>query len=403
MATAPPFGVDAIVTEREPVFSRRTQLIRPSGIRQLFSLAQAMGDVISLGIGEPDFDTPLPIREAAKQALDAGYTRYTPNNGFPDLRDALAAKVARVNGLDYTPQEVLVSDGGCTGALLLALLALVDPGDEVILGDPGFVVYEAATRIVGATPVAVPVQEVNDFRLIPADVARAVTSKTKLIILNSPANPTGGVQRGEDLAGIAEVASQHNLYVVSDEVYEMMLYDGVRHQSIAAFDGMRDRTVTVNSFSKTYAMTGWRVGYAVGAQAIIDQMITLQQFTMVHAPAVSQRAALAALTGPQDSIEQMVAVFDDRRRFLIPRLNEIEGFRCPTPTGAFYAFPNVAGLGMTSEALAQFLLRESRVAVVPGSAFGVGGEGYLRLSYAQPFVKLEEACNRIEGAVAKLR
>ncbi len=388
---------------REPGFSRRTQLLRPSGIRRLFDLAQSMGDVISLGIGEPDFDTPLHIREAAKEALDAGYTRYTPNNGFPDLRDAVAAKVARVNGLDYTSQEVLVSDGGCTGALLLALLALVDPGDEVILGDPGFVVYEAATRIVGATPVAVHVQELNDFRLNPADVARAVTSKTKLIILNSPANPTGGVQRREDLAGIAEVATQHDLFVVSDEVYEMMVYDGVRHQSIAAFDGMRDRTVTVNSFSKTYAMTGWRVGYAAGARAIIDQMITLQQFTMVHAPAVSQRAALAALTGPQDSIERMVAIFNDRRRFLVPRLNEIEGFRCPTPAGAFYAFPNVAELGMPSEALAQFFLQEGRVAVVPGSAFGVGGEGYLRLSYAQPLAKLEEACNRIERAVAKLR
>lgn len=391
------------MTERDFGFSRRTQLLRPSGIRQLFDLAQSMGDVISLGIGEPDFDTPLHIREAAKEALDAGYTRYTPNNGFPDLRDALAAKVARVNGLDYTSQEVLVSDGGCTGALLLALLALVDPGDEVILGDPGFVVYEAATRIVGATPVAVPVRERNDFRLIPADVARAVTSKTKLILLNSPANPTGGVQRREDLAGIAEVATQHDLFVVSDEVYEMMLYDGVRHQSVAAFDEMRDRTVTVNSFSKTYAMTGWRVGYAVGARAIIDQMITLQQFTMVHAPAVSQRAALAALTGPQDSIERMVAVFNDRRRFLVSRLNEIEGFRCPTPTGAFYAFPNVAELGMTSEALAQYLLQTGRVAVVPGSAFGVSGEGYLRLSYAQPLTKLEEACNRIERAVAKLR
>jgi len=391
-----------VLTEREPVFSRRTQLIRPSGIRQLFDLAQAMGDVISLGIGEPDFDTPHHIREAAKRALDAGYTRYTPNAGFPDLREALSEKVAQVNGLDYTPQEVLVSDGGCTGALLLALLTLVDPGDEVIISDPGFVVYEAVARIVGATPVVVAVREENDFRLIPEDVANVVTPKTKLVVLNSPSNPTGGVQRSDDLAGIAEVAKQHDLYVVSDEVYETMLYDGVRHQSIAAFDGMRGRTVTVNSFSKTYAMTGWRVGYAVGAREIIDQMITLEQYTMVHAPAVSQRAAVAALTGPQDFIEQMVAVFDERRRFLVPRLNEIDGFRCPMPKGAFYAFPNVEGLGMTSEALAQFLLQAGGVAVVPGSAFGVGGEGYLRLSYAQPLTTLEEACDRIERAVEKL-
>ncbi len=388
--------------EREHVFSQRIQLIRSSGIRKLFDLARTMGDVISLGIGEPDFDTPPHIREAAKRALDAGYTRYTPNAGFPDLREALSAKVVQVNGLDYTPQEVLVSGGGCTGALLLALLALVDPGDEVIMSDPCFVVYEAVARIVGATPVFVVVREEEDFRLIPKDVEKSVTPKTKLIILNSPSNPTGGVQRREDIAGIAEVARKHDLYVVSDEVYETMLYEGMRHQSIAAIEGMRHRTVTVNSFSKTYAMTGWRIGYAVGARKIIDQMIKLQQYTMVHAPAISQRAALAALNGPQNFIERMVTVFDERRRFLVPRLNEIEGFRCPTPKGAFYAFPNVEGLGKLSKDLAQFLLQSGGVAVVPGSVFGAGGEGYLRLSYAQPLDKLEEACNRIEKAVKTL-
>jgi aminotransferase len=395
-------GEDTVLVEREHVFSQRIQRIRSSGIRKLFDLAQTMGDVISLGIGEPDFDTPRHIREAAKKALDAGYTRYTPNAGFPDLREALSAKVAKVNGLDYTPQEVLVSGGGCTGALLLAMLALVDPGDEVIISDPCFVVYEAVARVVGATPVFVAVREEEDFRLIPGDVAKSITPKTKMIILNSPANPTGGVQRREDVAGIAEVARTYDLYVVSDEVYETMLYEGMRHQSIAAFEGTRDRTVTVNSFSKTYAMTGWRIGYAVGAREIIDEMVKLQQYTMVHAPAISQRAALAALNGPQDFVERMVAVFDERRRFLVPRLNEIEGFRCPTPKGAFYAFPNVEGLGKLSKDLAQFLLQNGGVAVVPGSAFGAGGEGYLRLSYAQPLSQLEEACNRIEKAVETL-
>jgi aminotransferase len=395
-------GEDSVLVEREHVFSQRIQLIRSSGIRKLFNLAQTMVGVISLGIGEPDFDTPRHICEAAKRALDEGYTRYTPNAGIPDLREALSAKVAQINGLDYTPQEVFVSGGGCTGALLLAMLALVDPGDEVIISDPCFVVYEAVARIVGATPVFVAVREEEDFRLIPGDVAKSVTPKTKLIILNSPSNPTGGVQRREDIAGIAEVARKHDLYVVSDEVYEMMLYDGMRHQSIAAFDGMRQRTVTVNSFSKTYAMTGWRIGYAVGAREIIDEMVKLQQYTMVHAPAISQRAALAALNGPQDFVERMVTVFDERRRFLVPRLNEIEGFRCPTPKGAFYAFPNVEGLGTLSKDLAQFLLQKGGVAVVPGSAFGAGGEGYLRLSYAQPLNQLEEACNRIEKAVETL-
>jgi aminotransferase len=390
------------LVEREHVFSQRIQLIRSSGIRKLFDLAQTMGSVISLGIGEPDFDTPRHIREAAKRALDEGYTRYTPNAGFPDLREALSAKVAHVNGLDYTPQEILVSGGGCTGGLLLAMLALVNPGDEVIISDPCFVVYEAVARIVGATPVFVTVREEKDFRLIPEDVAKSVTPKTKLIILNSPSNPTGGVQLREDIAGIAEVAKKHDLYVISDEVYETMLYEGMRHQSIAAFEGMRHRTVTVNSFSKTYAMTGWRIGYAVGAREIIDQMVKLQQYTMVHAPAISQRAALAALNGPQDFIERMVKVFDERRRFLVSRLNEIEGFRCPTPKGAFYAFPNVEGLGKLSKDLAQFLLQNGGVAVVPGSAFGAGGKGYLRLSYAKPLNQLEEACDRIEKAVTKL-
>jgi len=388
--------------ERETVFSKRIQLIRSSGIRKLFDLARTMSGVISLGIGEPDFDTPQHIREAAKRALDAGYTRYTPNAGFLDLREALSAKVVQVNGLDYTPQEVLVSGGGCTGALLLALLTLVDPGDEVIISDPCFVVYEAVVRIVGATPVFVAVREEEDFRLIPENVEKSLTTKTKLIILNSPSNPTGGIQYKEDLKGIAEVARKHNLYIVSDEVYETMLYEGMHHHSIAAIKGMRNRTVTVNSFSKTYAMTGWRIGYAVGTKEIIDQMIKLQQYTMVHAPAVSQRAALAALNGPQDFIEQMVTIFDERRRFLIPRLNEIEGFRCPTPKGAFYAFPNVEGLGKLSKDMAQILLQSGGVAVVPGSVFGEGGEGYLRLSYAQPLDKLEDACNRIEKVVKTL-
>ena len=295
-----------------------------------------------------------------------------------------------------------MSGGGCTGALLLELLTLVAPGDEVIISDPCFVVYEAVARIVGATPVFVAVREEEDFRLIPENVEKSLTTKTKLIILNSPSNPTGGIQYKEDIEGIAEVARKHNLYIVSDEVYETMLYEGMHHHSIAAVKGMRNRTVTVNSFSKTYAMTGWRIGYAVGTREIIDQMIKLQQYTMVHAPAVSQRAALAALNGPQDFIEQMVTIFDERRRFLIPRLNEIEGFRCPTPKGAFYAFPNVEGLGKLSKDMAQILLQSGGVAVVPGSVFGEGGEGYLRLSYAQPLDKLEDACNRIYKVVKTL-
>jgi aminotransferase len=383
-------------------FSDRALKIRPSGIRKLFDLAQKMEGVISLGIGAPDFDTPSHIKEAAKKALDEGYTRYTPNAGFPDLREALSKKVKRDNSLDYSSDEVIVSDGGCTGSILLSMLALVNPGDEVIISDPCFVVYEPVVRIAGATPVFVPIEEENEFRMLPEDVEKAINPRTKLIFLNSPSNPTAGVQSEEDLRGIADLAIKHDLYIISDEVYEKMLYDGLSHYCIAALDGMRDRTVTVNSLSKTYSMTGWRIGYAVANREIIDQMVKLQQYSMVHSPSISQRAALAAIEGPQDFVEKMVKTFDKRRRFIVPRLNEIEGFHCSTPKGAFYTFPNITRFGKTSEELSQFLLQRASVAVVSGTAFGANGEGHLRLSYAQTIDKLEEACDRIEKAVKTL-
>lgn len=361
-----------------------------------------MEGVISLGIGAPDFDTPFHIKEAAKKALDEGYTRYTPNAGFPDLREALSKKVKRDNSLDYSSDEVIVSDGGCTGSILLSMLALVNPGDEVIISDPCFVVYEPVVRIAGATPVFVPIDEKNEFRMLPENVEKAISPRTKLIFLNSPSNPTAGVQSEEDLKGIADLAIKHDLYVISDEVYEKMLYDGLSHISIAALDGMRDRTVTVNSLSKTYSMTGWRIGYTVANREIIDQMVKLQQYSMVHAPSISQRAALAAIEGPQDFVEKMVKTFDKRRRFIVPRLNEIDGFHCSTPKGAFYTFPNITKFGKTSEELSQYLLQKASVAVVSGTSFGANGEGHLRLSYAQTIDKLEEACDRIEKAVRTL-
>jgi len=361
-----------------------------------------MKGVISLGIGMPDFDTPPHIKEAAKKALDEGYTRYTTNAGFADLRDALSEKVKEVNGLDYRPDEVIISDGGCTGSILLAMLTLVNPGEEVIISDPCFVVYEAVIRIVGAIPVFVPVEEESDFRMLPEIVEAKVTAKTKLIFLNSLCNPTGGVQLKEDFEGIAEIAKKHDLYIISDEVYEKMIYDDAKHYSIAAFKNMRNRTVTVNSCSKTYAMTGWRIGYAVADKTIIDQMVKLQQSTMVHAPSISQRAALAALKGPQDFVKMMVETFDKRRHFIVRRLNEIEGISCPVPKGAFYTFTNIKDTRKPSEDEAKFLLQEVRVAAVPGTAFGDNGEGYLRVSYAKTIDQLEEACNRIEKAINKL-
>ena len=388
-----------ILVEFHHRFSDRIQLIRPSGIRKLFDIAQQMDNVISLGIGEPDFNTPPHIKTAAIAAINEGYTHYTPNAGFPDLREALAQKVAEQNDLAYHSDEVIVTNGGCTGALLLAMLALVNPGDEVIISDPGFVVYDAAVRIAGAIPVPVVVKEDTDFRMLPDVVEQHITAKTRALILNSPSNPTGSVQLHKDLKSLANLAQQHNFYVISDEVYEKMVYDGTKHYSIASFPGMHARTVTVNSLSKTYAMTGWRIGYATADHPIIDQMIQLQQFTMVHAPAISQRAALAALTGPQDFVDYMVQRFDKRRHFLVKRLNELPPFRCPTPKGAFYVFPNIQDSQYSSTEFAKYLLKTCNIACVPGSAFGTHGEGYLRLSYAQPLEQLNVACERIQQAL----
>jgi aminotransferase len=391
--------VRTVLYESHHRFSDRIQLIRPSGIRKLFDIAQQMDNVISLGIGEPDFDTPAHIKAAAIKAINEGYTHYTPNAGFPDLRAALAQKVAEHNNLHYESDEVIVTNGGCTGALILAMLALVNPGDEVIISDPGFVVYDAAVRIADAIPVPIVVREDTDFRMLPAVVEKNITSKTRVLILNSPSNPTGSVQLHKDLKDLANLAQQHDFYVIADEVYEKMVYDGTKHYSIASFPGMHARTVTVNSLSKTYAMTGWRIGYATADRPIIDQMIQLQQFTMVHAPAISQRAALAALIGPQDFVDHMIQRFDKRRRFLVKRLNELPPFRCQSPKGAFYVFPNIQDSPCSSTEFAQYLLEACNVACVPGSAFGAHGEGYLRLSYAQPLAQLNDACERIQHAL----
>ncbi|RLF16252.1 MAG: pyridoxal phosphate-dependent aminotransferase [Thermoprotei archaeon] len=383
--------------------SERALTIKSSGIRRLFDLAQRTPGIISLGIGEPDQDTPPHVKEAAKRALDEGYTHYTPNAGFPDLREALAEKLRRDNNIDVTPDEVIVTGGGGTGALMLSLMCLVNPGDEVLIPDPGFVVYEAAVLMAGGKPVYVPLREEDDFRMLPEEVERRITPRTKCIIINTPSNPTGGVLEEEDLKGIAELAIRHDLFVVSDEVYEKLVYDGHRHVSMASLPGMKERTVTVNSFSKTYAMTGWRIGYAAGPKELIDQMVKLQQFTMVHAPAVSQRAALAALKGPQNFVEEMVKEYDRRRRFIVDKLNSIEGLSCIKPKGAFYAFLNIKGLGLSSEEAAMKLLERAKVVTVPGVAFGPSGEGYLRISYSRPIDQLEEACNRIEVAIKSLR
>jgi len=383
--------------------SERVRLIRPSGIRRLFDLAQRTPGVISLGIGEPDFDTPSHVKEAAKKALDEGYTHYTPNAGFPDLREAIAEKLRSENRIEASPDEVIVTGGGGTGALMLASMCLINPGDEVLIPDPGFVVYEPMVLMAGGRPVYVPLREEEGFKMKAEEVERLITPRTRVLVVNTPSNPTGGVMEREDLEPIAELAVKHDLYVISDEVYEKFVYDGHRHVSLASLPGMWERTVTVNSFSKTYAMTGWRIGYAAAPKPLVDEMVKLQQFSMVHAPAVSQRAALAALKGPQDFVDLMVGEFDKRRRLLVERLNSIEGLSCLKPKGAFYVFLNIKGLGLSSEEAAEWLLKQAGVVTVPGVAFGPSGEGYLRLSYARPIEQLEAACERLEEAVRKLR
>ncbi len=371
--------------------SHRIKSIRYSGIRRLFDLAQSTSGVVSLGIGEPDYRTPEHVIEAAKEALELGYTHYTPNAGFLDLRIAITEKISRENNIVADPKtETIVTVGGA-GAIFLATTVLLDPGDEVLIPDPGFVTYEPCIVMTGGIPVPVPVREEDSFRMLPSDVEDRITDKTKCIILNSPQNPTGGVLLEKDLRGITQIAVENNLAVISDEVYEKLLYDGAKHLSIGSFPEMAERTITVNSFSKTYAMTGWRVGYAVGPPEIVGEMVKIQQNTVANAPAVAQRAALAALEGPQDFVHEMVREYDQRRRYLAEHLNELDYFSCTLPKGAFYIFANISKSGLSSMDFAEALLRVGKVATVPGTAFGDLGEGYLRLCYATPVGKISKA------------
>lgn len=382
-------------------FKRASRLskIRPSGIRRLFTLAQSMRDVIGLGLGEPDFVPPPHVLEGVKQALDCGKTHYTLTVGISELREALAEKAKREYGLTYNPEtEILVTVGG-TQAIFLALMALTNSGDEVLVPDPGFVCYQPSILMAGGTPVSMPALEENEFRLNAEVVMSHVTDKSRIMIVNSPNNPTGAVLSYNDLASLAKLAVERDLIVISDEVYERITYDGVKHYCLASFPGMRERTLVVGSFSKTYAMTGFRIGYVLGPEQLIAPMMLVHQFSVACVSGPAQHAAVAALKGPQDFINDMVAEFDRRRKLLHRRLNEIEGFSCILPKGAFYAFANIKEFGEPSESFAEFLLNTGKVVTVPGSAFGKYGEGYLRFSYATAYDKIEEALDRIERVV----
>jgi aspartate aminotransferase len=357
--------------------------------------------IIHLQIGEPDFDTPTNVREAAKAALDAGATHYPPFPGIPRLREAIAADATARKGFPVEPSNVFVTVGG-KGVMLYAILGLVDPGDDVLVPDPGYPIYESLTRFVGGNPIPVPIRMANDFRLDVDELASLVTPRTRGLVLNSPANPTGGVLTRGDLERIAELAIRHDLWVLADEIYGRILYDGAEHVSIASLPGMQDRTIVLDGFSKTFAMTGWRMGYAIVPDWLVKTYGQLIINTISGVATFAQEGAVEALNGPQDDVEAMVVEFRARRDLIVDGLNAIPGIECRRPVGAFYVFPSIAGTGLTGAELAERLLQEAGVCVLPGSAFGQYGDDHIRISYANSQANLAEALGRIRALVEPL-
>ena len=370
--------------------------MRPSGIRRFFDLAADMPDCISLGVGEPDFKTPWSVRDAGIRTLELGKTRYTANAGLKELRAEIVKYLARRFDLRYHPEdEVLVTVGG-SEAIDLAIRALVEPGDEVVIPEPCFVCYEPITQLTGGVPVHLPTRQEDDFRLTAAELKKAITPKTKLLILPYPNNPTGGVIGEKDLEAVAAVLRDTNVMVLSDEIYSELTYGLDRHVSIASLPGMRERTIVINGFSKSYAMTGWRLGYAAGPAPVLKVMTKIHQSCIMSAPTTSQYAAIVALRQCDDQIEMMRDEYNRRRRFVVKALNEM-GLTCFEPRGAFYVFPCLKSTGLSSEAFCELLLNEKHVAIVPGDAFGASGEGYARISYAYSVEHLEEAMRRMRA------
>lgn len=379
----------------------RSHEVEWSGIRVMLALANEIPDVINLGIGQPDFDTPEFIREAAKKALDEGYTRYPPAKGFEDLREAIAEKLRRENHIIADPSFEIFVSVGAMQVIFNTILHLVEPGDEVIVIDPGYDYY-SQIKLFGGIPVPVPAREENLFKVDPEDIKNAITSKTKLIILNSPANPTGAVLDEFQLHEIANLAQYYKIFVLSDEPYEHILFDGRQHISIASLDGMQSLSISTFTLSKSYAMTGWRVGYVAAPKFIINEMEKLMEHQVSGVTAVAQRAALAAITGPQDSVKEMLGEYEKRRSLIHKGLNEVEGITCIMPEGTFYSFPNISAVGLNSWDMAKYLVQDHRVALIPGSIFGRNGEGYLRVSFAASEAELREGLLRIHAGVKAL-
>lgn len=374
--------------------------IKPSGIRKFFDMASEMDDIISLGVGEPDFDTPWNVRREGIRALENGKTFYTSNSGIKELRIAISEYLDEKYHLDYDPlHEVIVTVGG-SEAIDLAFRAMIDEGDEVIIPQPSYVSYEPCAILSGAKPVIINLQEKNKFKLTKEELLNAITSKTKILVLPFPNNPTGSIMDEDDLRDIATICVEKDIFVVSDEIYAELTY-GKRHVSIGTFPGMKERCLIINGFSKAFAMTGWRLGYCAGPKEVISQMLKIHQFGIMCAPTNSQFAGIEALRNCDSAVEKMVEQYDLRRRYLVNRLRRM-GFGCFEPEGAFYVFPNITPFKMSSEEFATKLLMDERIVVVPGNAFGESGEGFIRISYAYSLEDLKIALDRIEKFISKL-
>lgn len=381
--------------------SQKVLNLKSSGIRAFFDMANEIPDVISLGVGEPDFDTPWHIREAGIQALQSGKTFYTSNAGLQELRAAISSYTKRKTGLTYNPENQIIVTVGGSEAIDLALRALLNAGDEVIYLEPGFVSYYPCIKLADGVPVPIRLTEENRFRLKPEQLEAAITPKSKVLILSYPNNPTGAVMEKEDLEALLPVIQKHDLIVISDEIYGELTY-GVKHCSIAGLPGMEQRTIIINGFSKSFAMTGWRLGYALGNHEIIEQMVKIHQFAVMCAPTISQYAAIEAMEQGDGDIEAMRESYDQRRKFLYHELQRL-GLPCFEPQGAFYMFPNIREFGLSSGEFALKLLKEEKVAVVPGDSFGECGEGFVRISYAASLQNLKEAVNRIFRFLSRYR
>jgi aspartate/tyrosine/aromatic aminotransferase len=381
--------------------SKTVESIEPSGIRKFFDIVSEMKDAISLGVGEPDFDTPWHIRDEGIYALEKGKTFYTSNAGLKELRCEISNYLKRTQNITYNPMhEILVTVGG-SEAIDIGLRAIINPGDEVIIPQPSYVSYVPCAVLAGAKPVIIDLKAENDFRLTPEELESAITNKTKVLILPYPNNPTGAIMEKNDLEAIAKIIKEKDILVMSDEIYSELTYKG-KHVSIASIEGMQERTLLINGFSKSYAMTGWRLGYACAPEPLIKQMTKIHQFAIMCAPTTSQYAAVEAIKNGDEDVELMRRAYNQRRRFLLHEFKEM-GLECFEPYGAFYVFPCIKEFGMTSEEFATKFLEEEKVAAVPGTAFGKSGEGYLRISYAYSMDNLKIALERLKNFVNKLR